>query len=69
MKKILLLLVIISIMFGTYLVSGFIKKKIDPRQSAANFFLYFAAHILTIFVMASLAGLIIIHFKDFFFKQ
>jgi hypothetical protein len=47
----------------------FLKKKIDPRQSAANLFLYFAAHILAIFLMASVAGLVIIHFRNFFFKQ
>ncbi|MEP6676014.1 MAG: hypothetical protein ABJA78_12710 [Ferruginibacter sp.] len=68
MKKLLFLALLIAVTFCSYLLHQFIKKKIDPRLSAANFFLYFAAHILVIFLLVSIAGLVVIHFKDFFFK-
>ena len=68
-QKILLLVVLIVATLTAYVTHQFWKKRIDPRRSFKHFLLFMLVNVLSVFVLVFIFGLIIIQFKDFFFKR
>jgi len=42
---------------------------IDPKRSVAFFIMYVLAHLASIVVWVFIFGLVLNHYKDFFFKR
>ena len=52
-----------------YTIYQFIRKKINPRQSAVYFLLYLLLNLLSVLLVTFIFGFIIIHFKEFFIRK
>lgn len=51
-----------------YMFYKFWQGRIDPRKSGKHFLLFMAVNLLSVFVVVVLFGMVIVRFKDFFFK-
>ncbi|MBL0181828.1 MAG: hypothetical protein IPP96_05820 [Chitinophagaceae bacterium] len=63
------LLFILTATILAYLTHVFLKRMIDPRRSVVSFIMYIAAHLVSIITWVFIFGLVLIHYKDFFFKR
>lgn len=69
LPRIVLLIVMAFAVLAGYTVYQFIVKKINPRQSAANFFLFVLLNLLNVLLVTFIFGFIIIQFKEFFIRK
>ena len=51
-----------------YMLYKFWQRKIDPRRSGKHFLLFMVVNLLSVFLVVVAFGMIIVRFKDFFFK-
>jgi hypothetical protein len=68
MGKIALLLLILLLMAAAWYPRQLMKRYIDPRRSFGHFLLFVGLHLLLVFVLSLVAGLVIFQYKEFFFK-
>jgi uncharacterized membrane protein len=63
------LLIIFTATILAYLTHVLLKRLIDPRRSVAYFLIYVFTHLAVIVIWVFISGLVLIHYKDFFFKR
>ena len=68
-SKFLLLLVLAGVTIAAYGVYRFLQRKIDARRSFGYFILFILVNLACIFILTFIAGFLIIHYKEFFFKR
>lgn len=67
--NVFLILLLGLALLSAWYVHKFLAKKIDPRSSTKNFFLYMFLHIAAVFILVFIFGFLIIYFKEFFIKK
>ena len=67
-KKVIILFLTVAAMIAAYFIHDFLKKKINPRKSFGHFFLFLFANLISIFGLVFLLSVLLLKFKEFFFK-